>query len=329
MTIMSFHANMLTSSSCRLLATFGSSQAHQLFRNTRQRCLSTLRYKSQCQISAVFGLVRASQIASRGLNNFILQNAYAPIFCISTKTFSTGRNRHGNSTSPGEMKRELQSGMYGENFRGRMFDIRNTSKLVTSFSRLPVFELKRMWLLHILPSYYLGKVDRSFSAGQFMGGADMAVEPILESAGSGNYEELYEFMDEQTIEEMQLNRKNINSELLNMLTEEVIFDMSFQNERTLCSFEIQQLETKGLSKISITGILRGDAMITTPMGQTLYRITSPSFINKPHEIPMDINIHFMFRCTRDYYYDDPHKDWVINGFTFLIDVPDLFIAYIL
>ncbi|XP_021340441.1 uncharacterized protein LOC110441580 isoform X2 [Mizuhopecten yessoensis] len=138
-------------------------------------------------------------------------------------------------------------------------------------------------------------------------------------------------MDEETVEEMKINRKNVNVELVNMLTQDVICDMAFQNERTLCSCDIEQLNDGGSSRVSITGVLRGDAMISTEMGQHLYRAISPTYtwISRPHEIPMNLNIHFLFRCVREYTDDEAHQDWVINGFTFTLDVPDLFIAYIL
>ncbi|XP_033726233.1 uncharacterized protein LOC117315919 [Pecten maximus] len=326
---MSRHANIFRSTSCKLFTIYGSLPAWQQFRNTPRRCVSTLRNrKTQCQSSTVLGILSASRIET-GSNRLILQNICIPAFNLSIHKFSTSTNRYNGGASPGKMKRQLQEGMYGEGFRGRMFDIRNSSKLVTSFPHLPVYEINRKWMLHVFPSYYLGQVGKGFSAGEFMGGADMAVEPILASAGSGNFDELYDFMDEETIAEMMLNRKNINTELLSMLSEEVIFDMSFVNERTLCSYEIEQLQDKGCSRVSITGILRGDAMISTAMGKTLNRIISPTWMKKPQDIPMDIDIHFMFRCSRQYTYDEPHRDWTIDGFTFLIDVPELFIAYIL
>ncbi|XP_069103008.1 uncharacterized protein [Argopecten irradians] len=301
---MSRHGNVLTTTTCRFFKIYGSSLSRQLSRNAQRRCLSTLRNRrtSQCQSNQdkMFGSVNVT-----GYNNhLILKTICIQNFYLPTHGFSTSTKRHSGKPSPGDMKRQLQSGMYGETIRGRMFDIRNTSKLATSFTQMPVFEIKRNWMLHVYPSYHLGKIEKSFSAGQFMEGADM------------------------TIAEMILNRKYINTELLNMLNDEVIFDLSFVNERTLCSYEIEQLQNKD-SRISVTGVLRGEAMISTEMGKTLKRVISPTWMKQPVDIPMDLDIHFMYRCSRRYTYDEPHGDWKINGFTFLIDVPELFIAYIL
>lgn len=317
---------------CRLLLTPNCSKLNILCRNSPKRHLTATSCKSfgKCQNTGTF--VKTGARYKSGLRGLLDNRQTFHLdklgFCTTNVRENKGSER-GKANSPMEIANILRKEMYNEKSHGRPYDVRNVSKLVTSFPYLPTYDWNKNWLLQYYPSFYLKMVDQHFSSKEFLHGADLAVEYLLEGAGNGNFTEIIDALEPQLLEEMLANRKYVSDELKSMLNKDVLFELTFRNEHSLCDYEITELNTPGMARVSLTSVLRGYAMISTEMSQSLSKTIRPGGAGKLNNNPLDMNIHVLIRCYRDYSYGYPDRDWTIDGFTFIMDIPELFSVYIL